>query len=1124
MSEGRFNLSALAVRERSITLFLICLVSLAGLVSFFKLGRAEDPAFTVKVMTIITAWPGATPQEMQNQVAEKLEKRLQELRWYDRSETYTRPGLAFTTLNLLDSTPPLEVQEEFYQARKKISDEANNLPSGVIGPMVNDEYADVTFALFALKAKGEPQRVLVRDAETLRQRLLHVPGVKKVNIIGEQSERIYVEFSHERLATLGVSPQEVFAALNGQNALTPAGSVETRGPEVFIRLDGAFDELQKIRDTPVVAQGRTLKLSDIATVKRGYEDPATFMVRNGGEPALLLGIIMRDGWNGLDLGKALDKEVSAINAELPLGMGLTKVTDQAVNISSAVDEFMVKFFVALLVVMVVCFVSMGWRVGIVVAAAVPLTLATVFVVMAATGKNFDRITLGSLILGLGLLVDDAIIAIEMMVVKMEEGYSRVAASAYAWSHTAAPMLSGTLVTAVGFMPNGFARSTAGEYTSNMFWIVGIALIASWVVAVVFTPYLGVKLLPDLKKVEGGHDALYDTPRYNRFRQVLKRIIARKWLVAGSVVGLFVVAVLGMTVVKKQFFPISDRPEVLVEVQMPYGTSITQTSAATAKVEAWLSKQEEAKIVTAYVGQGAPRFYLAMNPELPDPSFAKIVVRTESQDEREALKQRLRQAIAKGLAPEARLRVSQLVFGPPSPFPVAYRITGPDQDKLRQIAADVQQVMDASPMMRTVNTDWGTRTPSLHFTLQQDRLQAMGLTSSAVAQQLQFFLTGVPLTAVREDIRTVQVVARSAGDTRLDPARIADFTLTGASGQRIPLSQVGKVEVRMEEPIMRRRDRMPTITVRGDIAEGLQPPDVSASISQQLQPIMDKLPGGYRIEQAGSIEESGKATEAMLPLFPTMLAITLLIIIFQVRSISAMVMVFLTSPLGLIGVVPTLILFQQPFGINALVGLIALSGILMRNTLILIGQIHHNEQEGLDPFNAVVEATVQRARPVILTALAAILAFIPLTHSVFWGTLAYTLIGGTLAGTILTLVFLPAMYSIWFKIRPGDDSQEGKETDMQDNVAPITRPGRGLAKAFVSTLRAAGTRKTSLQGSSRSGSALYPDSSNSKGIAMSKSKVVVVTGVPSGIGRATAEKFAEQGCQVFGTVRNTVLLQ
>lgn len=1017
MSESRFNFSALAVRERSITLFLIVLISLAGLISFFKLGRAEDPAFTIKVMTIVTAWPGATAQEMQDQVTEKIEKRLQELRWYDRSETYTKPGLAFTVLTLLDSTPPAEVQEQFYQARKKVSDEAINLPPGVIGPMVNDEYADVTFALYALKAKGEPQRLLVRDAEMLRQQLLHVPGVKKVNIVGEQPERIYVEFSQERLATLGVSPQAIFAALNNQNLLTPAGSIETNGPQVFIRVDGAFSELQKIRDTPIVVQNRTLKLSDIAEVKRGYADPATFLVRNGGEPALLLGIIMKEGWNGLDLGKALEEKVQSINAEMPLGMSLTSVTNQAVNISAAVDEFMMKFFAALLVVMLVSFLSMGWRAGIVVAAAVPLTLALVFIVMAMTGKNFDRITLGSLILALGLLVDDAIIATEMMVVKIEEGLSRVAAAAYAWSHTAAPMLSGTLVTAVGFMPNGFARSSAGEYTSNMFWIVGIALIASWIMAVIFTPYLGVKLLSGIKKIEGGHDALYNTPRYHQMRQLLARIIARKGQVALGVIGLFVIAVLGMGIVKKQFFPISDRPEVLIEVQMPYGSSITQTSAATAEVEAWLATQEEARIVTSYIGQGAPRFYFAMGPELPDASFAKIVVRTNSKHEREALKLRLRKAVTGGLAPQARVRVTQLVFGPYSPFPVAYRVSGPDPEKLRVIAADVQRVMNESPMMRTVNSDWGSRTPTQHFVLNQDRLQAMGLTSADVAQQLQFLLTGVPVTVVREDIRTVQVIARSAGDARLDPSRIADFTLAGTNGQRIPLSQLGEFEVRAEEPIIRRRDRVPTITVRGDIDEALQPPDVSTAITKQLQPIIEKLPEGYRIVEAGSIEESGKASTAMLPLFPIMIAITLLIIIFQVRSISAMIMVFLTSPLGLIGVVPTLIIFQQPFGINALVGLIALSGILMRNTLILIGQIEHNKQAGLDPFNAVVEATVQRARPVILTALAAIFAFIPLTQSVFWGALAYTLIGGTLAGTVLTLMFLPAMYAIWFKIKP-----------------------------------------------------------------------------------------------------------
>jgi len=1017
-----FNLSALAVRERSVTLFLMLAIFVAGVVAFLTLGRAEDPAFTIKQMTVITAWPGATAKEMEELVAEPLEKRMQELRWYDRTETFTRAGLAFTTVYLIDSAPPAEVPEQFYQARKKLGDEALKLPRGVIGPMVNDEYADVTFALYALKAKGEPHRNLVRDAEAMRQRLLHVPGVKKVNIIGEQAERIFVEFSHDRLATLGVSPRDLFASLNSRNVMTPAGSIEAKGPQVFIRLEGAIDDLEVIRNTPVAARGRTLKLGDIAEVKRGYEDPATFLIRNNGEPTLLLGVVMREGWNGLDLGQALEAEAATINAGMPLGMSLAKVTDQSVNIHSAVGEFMVKFLVALGVVMLVGFLSMGWRAGIVVAAAVPLTLAVVFIIMAATGKNFDRITLGSLILALGLLVDDAIIAIEMMVVKMEEGYDRIRAAAYAWSHTAAPMLAGTLVTAIGFMPNGFAKSTAGEYTSNMFWIVGIALIASWIVAVVFTPYLGVKLLPNFEKHAAGHGAIYATPNYERFRRLLGWVIRRKWLVAASVIGTFVVAILGMGVVNKQFFPTSDRPEVLVEVQMPYGTSIEQTSTATAKVEAWLAQQKEARVVTSYIGQGAPRFFLAMSPELPDPSFAKIVVLTGDDKEREALKSRLRQAAADGLAPEARVRVTQIVFGPPSPFPVAYRVMGPDPDKLRDIAAQVRGVMQTSAQMRTVNTDWGERVPTLHFSLDQDRLQSIGLTSTDVAQQLQFLLSGILVTEVREDIRSVQVTARSAGSKRLDPGRIADFTLVGATGQRIPLTQVGSVDVRMEDPILRRRDRTPTITVRGDIAEGLQPPDVSSAVWKDLQPIVAKLPDGYRIEMGGSIEESGKANRALAPLFPIMIGLTLITIIFQVRSISAMMMVFATAPLGLIGVVPTLLLFQQPFGINALVGLIALSGILMRNTLILIGQIRNNVADGLAPFNAVVEATVQRARPVILTALAAMLAFIPLTHSVFWGTLAYTLIGGTFAGTVLTLVFLPALYAIWFKIRPtaGDE--------------------------------------------------------------------------------------------------------
>ncbi|MEC3909161.1 efflux RND transporter permease subunit [Sphingobium sp. CR2-8] len=1020
---GRFNLSALAVRERSVTLFFLIAIILAGTVAFLKLGRAEDPGFTIKVMTVVTAWPGATAQEMQDQVAEPLEKRLQELRWYDRSETFTRPGLAFTTLTLRDTTPPKDVPDQFYQARKKMSDEAPNLPRGAVGPFVNDEYGDVTFALYALKAKGEPQRSLAREAESLRQRLLHVPGVNKINIVGERPERIYVEFAQERLATLGVSPRDIFAALAAQNMMTPAGSIETKGQQVVVRLDGAFDDLSKIRDLPIVANGTTLRLSDIAKVERGYEDPAAFLIRSQGEPALLLGVVMREGWNGLDLGKSLKAEIAKITEDLPLGMSLTPVTDQSVNISEAVNQFMHTFLEALAIVMIVSLISLGWRVGIVVAAAVPLTLAIVLVIMWATGRVLDRITLGALILALGLLVDDAIIAIEMMVVKMEEGYDRIRASAYAWSHTAAPMLAGTLVTVIGLMPVGFAQSTAGEYAGNIFWVVGFALIASWFVAVIFTPYMGVKMLPHIKPVEGGHAAIYQTPRYEKVRSVIAWAVRRKKLVALATLGAFLIAGVGMPFVNKQFFPASDRPEVLVEVQMPKGTSIARTSEAAKQVEAWLRKQPEARMVTAYVGQGAPRFFMSLSPELPDPSFAKIIVLTADEEARDALKVRLRQAAADGLAPQARVRATQLVFGPYSPFPVAFRVSGPDLEIVRTLAAKAQKIMQDDPMMRTVNADWGDRAPALHFVLDQDRLRALGLTSSDVAQQLQFLLTGATVSQAREDIRTVDVVARSAGSDRLDPARIGDYMLTGANGQRVPVSQIGKLEVRMENPILQRRDRLPTITVRGDIADGLQPPDVSTAIFKKLQPIIKDLPSGYHIAMAGSIEEAEKANSALAPIFPIMIVLMMIVIILQVRSLSAMAIVLLTAPLGLIGVVPTLLISGQPFGFNAILGLIALAGILMRNTLILIGQIHDHEKEGMAPYHAVVEATVQRSRPVILTALAAVLAFVPLISSVFWGSMAVTLIGGTLGGTILTLVFLPALYALWFKIKPPAEQEE-----------------------------------------------------------------------------------------------------
>ncbi len=1015
------NLSALAVRERAVTLFFIVLLAAAGIYAFAKLGRAEDPSFTIKTMTVTAAWPGATAREMQDLVAEPLEKRIQELKYYDRVETTTRPGFAYLTVTLKDSTPPDAVEEEFYQARKKLGDEARNLPQGVFGPFVNDEYSDVSFALYVLKAKGLPMRDLSRQAEVIRQDLLHVPGVKKINILGERPEQIFVEFSFAKLATLGVSVVDIASALQRQNTVTPAGSIDTHGPQVFIRFDGAYNTLQAIADTPIVAGGRTLKLSDIADVRRGYQDPPTYIIRHEGEPAVMLAAVMQQGWNGLELGKALEARSSAIAKTLPLGMTLTKVSDQAVNIDEAVSEFMLKFAMALGVVLFVSLVSLGWRVGIVVALAVPLTLAVVFLIMLETGRFFDRITLGALILALGLLVDDAIIAIEVMVVKMEEGMDRIKAAAYAWSHTAAPMLSGTLVTIIGLMPVGFAKSSAGEYAGNIFWVVGFALIVSWIVAVVFTPYLGVKMLPDIKPVAGGHHAIYNTPNYRRLRSVIKFVVRHKFMTCAVVAVAMLLSVIGMGAVKQQFFPTSDRPEVLVEVRLPEGTSIETTTAAVAKVEDWLKGQPEAKIVTSYVGQGAPRFFFAMSPELPDSAFAKLVVLTPDAEAREELKHRLRDAIAAGLAPEASVRVTQLVFGPFTPFPVEFRILGPDPEKLYEISDKALELMKTVPDVRQVNRDWGNRAPVVRFIPDQDRLSLIGLSPAEASQQLQFLLSGIPVTQVREDIRNVPVVTRSAGNNRLDPAKLADFSLMSRDGRQVPLDQIGRSEIRMEEPILKRRDRTPVITVRADINEATQPPEVSQQVMKAMQPLIATLPAGYHIEMGGNIEESLKANTALAKVFPVMIAATLIVIILQVRSLATMTMVMMTAPLGLAGVVPTLLIFEQPFGFNAILGLIGLAGILMRNTLILTEQIKDNQSAGLDDYNAVIEATVQRTRPVILTALAAVLAFIPLTHSVFWGSMAYTLIGGTAVGTVMILLFLPALYTAWFRIKPVADA-------------------------------------------------------------------------------------------------------
>jgi multidrug efflux pump subunit AcrB len=1013
---SRFNLSALAVKERAITLFLLIAIAAAGVLAFDKLGRAEDPTFVVKIMTVTAVWPGATAEEMQNQVADRLEKRLQELEHYDRTETAARPGLMTMKVYLRDNTPPAAVPEEFYQARKKLSDEARFLPRGVLGPIFNDEYSDVFFSLYALKAPDLPQRDLVQDAERLRQRLTHVPGVQKVKILGEQEQKIFVEISYQRLATLGLSAPVLFSAIAHHNDVTPSGFIEANGPRVYLRVDGAITDVESIRAIPLSVPGRTLTVGDVAEVRKGYEDPPSYVIREGGEPALILGVVMHKRYNGLTLGQDLAKEVSRLQAELPVGISLTQISDQAAVIKAAIHEFMVKFFTALGVVILVSLLTLGFRVGIVVAAAVPLTLAAVFLIMLLTGRDFDRITLGALILALGLLVDDAIIAIETMVVKMEEGWDRVKAASFAWTSTAAPMLTGTLVTIVGFLPVGFARSTAGEYAGNIFWIVAFALLVSWFVAVIFTPYMGVKLLPDIPVKADEHHSIYGTKNYERFRRLIRLCVDHKWVTLGFTVGLFTLSVLGMTIVKKQFFPNSDRVELTLEVNLPAGSAFSTTERTVHHIEKVMLALPEAKRVTSYIGQGAPRFFFSLNSELPNPAFAQVVIQTENPKQRDILKKKIRDLVTEGNFPEARVRVTQFLFGPPVPYPVLFRVTGGDLNEIRRIANDVRQVMEKNPHLRDVHLDWGEKTPVLHLALDEERLHLLGLNPQDTALQLQSILQGATVSQVRSGDRTVDVQVRSPKLERDGLDQIGDVIVRNDQGRSISLRQIARIETRMEDAVLKRYNRELYIAVQGDIVDGVQPPDVTAEVLPQLAAIKSHLPDGYRIDTGGSVEESAKANKALVLLFPVMILSTLALIMFQVRSFSAMFMVFATGPLGLVGAVPTLILFNQPFGFNAILGLIGLSGILIRNTLILVDQIHHDQAAGLSDYDAIVESTVRRARPVVLTAVAAMLAFIPLTHSTFWGALAFVLIGGVGAGTVLTLLFLPALYAIWFKVK------------------------------------------------------------------------------------------------------------
>ncbi len=1020
-----FNLSALAVRERSVTLFFILATAIAGTLAFTHLGRAEDPAFTMRVLVVSALWPGASAEQMQRLVADPLEKRITEVEYFYRVETTARPGRIDMLVEFQDYTPSPRVPDLFYQIRKRMSDEVGKLPNGVLGPFVNDDFADVYFALYALSAPKLPPRQLVREAEQIRDRLARVAGVQKARVLGERPQRIFIDLDATRLAALGITALAVKEALEAQNQLLPAGVVETVGPRLALRLSGALDDLEAIKAVPLRVGERLFQLGEIAEVQRGYEDPPGYIIRAGGEDAVLLGVVMQAGQNGLDLGARLAEFITQLETDLPLGFHLTPLTNQADAISRAVNLFQIKFLVAVGVVMLISFIALGWRAGLIVGIAIPLTLGLTFLLMLMRGVNLDRVSLGALIIALGLLVDDAIIAIEMMLVKMEEGWDRLRAAAHAWTVTAAPMLSGTLVTVVGFVPIGFAQSGVGEYAGNIFWVLAFALLVSWLVAVTFTPYLGTLLLKshpivksDAIEKEAHHLSPYATPLYRRLRSLIRGCVRYKILIVTGTFGVLALSIAALAgPVQKQFFPSSDRPEVLVDIYLPEGSSVALTTAVSERVEAIIHDAPGVRSLSTYIGAGAPRFFLALNPELPNPAFAKLIAVADDPTARDALMTRLQTHIDAGEFPEARVRVQKLLYGPPVIWPVSFRVLGPDPVRLRQLAEQVRAQVAAHPHTADAHLEWGERVPVVRLQLDPARLRLLGLTPRDLAIQLQYELSGVIATEVREDIRAVQLVLRGTAP----PPNLADLPLKTQNGHTVTLAQVGELTLEFEDPVLKRYNREPFIGVNAEV-HAAQPPDVTAAIWAQLEPLRAQLPPGYRIDIGGAVEQSSKADVSIQRVQPIMLVLMLTLIMLQMRSFAGMLMVVATAPLGVIGAAITLLVADKPFGFVALLGLIGLAGILMRNTLILAKQIEDNLAQGMEKSAAVVEATVQRARPVVLTAAAAVFAFTPLASDTFWGPLAYVLIGGIIAGTAITLLFLPALYSLWFRVKLAPNPQ------------------------------------------------------------------------------------------------------
>lgn len=1048
----RFNLSEWALRHRSLIIYAMLVMAIAGTFSYLRLGRSEDPSFTFKVMVIRTLWPGATAEEVSKQVTERVEKKLMETGQYEFIRSYSRAGESQVMFIAKDSLRSKDIGPLWYQVRKKIGDIRPTLPSDVVGPFFNDEFGDTFGNIYALTGEGFDYAVLKDYAERVQLSLQSLPDVGKIELFGVQDEKVWVELSNVKLATLGVPASAVQQALDEQNAMVPAGFFETGSTRVPLRVGGKFKSVEEIREFPIRVGDRTFRLADVADVRRGFSDPPAPRMRFMGEDAIGIGVAMKEGGDILKLGKTLESEFAQLQRTLPAGMQLRKVADQPAAVEESVGEFIKVLSEAVAIVLLVSFFSLGLRTGLVVALSIPLVLAMTFAVMSFFGVGLHKISLGALVLALGLLVDDAIIAVEMMAIKMEQGFSRLKAAAFAWESTAFPMLTGTLITAAGFLPIATARSSTGEYTRSLFEVVTIALVVSWIAAVAFIPYLGDKLLPDYGHAAAPpkpgslparwHDfrvrladrwpALHDyiVPKppidgqvhdpyasrfYTRFRGWVTFCVRRRWLVIGVTVAAFATSVFLFRFVPQQFFPDSTRPELMVDVELAEGSSLRATAEQSKRLEKVLRERKDLASFVAYVGTGSPRYYLPLDQQLPAANFAQFVLTPKDLEAREAIRAWLIEDVFKRF-PELQMRVTRLENGPPVGYPVQFRVSGEHIDKVREIAYQVQRKIRANPHVVNVNFDWDEPNKVVRLTVDQERARAIGVSSAHLAQFLSSSLSGSHISTYREGNELIEMLLRGPPDERLRLEMLGSLMVPTQSGQSVPLTQIATLEYGFEEGIIWHRDRSPTMTVRADIYDGTQPATVTAQISPTLDELRAQLPYGYSIEVGGSVEDSARGQNSIVAGMPLFLFVVFTLLMLQMRSFTRSFMVLLTAPLGLIGVTLFLLVFRVPFGFVAMLGTIALAGMIMRNSVILVDQIEHDIGAGAEPWQAIVEATVRRFRPIVLTALAAILAMIPLSRSAFFGPMAVAIMGGLTVATFLTLLFLPALYAAWFRVK------------------------------------------------------------------------------------------------------------